>query len=206
MTTPRLFVVASPSGGGKTSLINALLQQDDRVALSVSHTTRAPRPGEEEGVHYYFVDDVTFEALAGRGAFLEHAQVFGYRYGTGRAAVVRQLADGFDVLLDIDWQGARQVRKSFPAARTIFILPPSLDVLRRRLVNRGQDSDEVIAHRMQAARDEISHADEFDYLVVNDDFQLALADLRAIIRLGQPKRTEQISKCREILAELLENG
>ena len=206
MSTPGLFVVASPSGGGKTSLVNALLQQDDHVALSVSHTTRAPRPGEKEGVHYYFVDNAAFKALAQQGAFLEHARVFGSRYGTGRAAVDHQLAAGFDVLLDIDWQGARQVRKSFPAVRTIFILPPSLDVLRHRLVNRGQDSDEVIARRMQAARDEISHASEFDYLVVNDDFQLALADLHAIIRNGQPKRSAQISKCREILAELLENG
>ena len=206
MSPPRLFVVASPSGGGKTSLVNALLQKDDHVALSISHTTRAPRPGEKEGVHYYFVNDATFEVLAEQGAFLEHAEVFGYRYGTGRAAVERQLADGFDVLLDIDWQGARQVRKSFPAARTIFILPPSLDVLRQRLVNRGQDSEEVIARRMQAAHDEISHAGEFDDLVVNDDFQSALADLHAIIRQGQPKRTEQMSKCREILAELLENG
>ena len=206
MSSPGLFVVASPSGGGKTSLVNALLQQDEHVALSVSHTTRAPRPGEEEGVHYYFVDDATFEALAEQGAFLEHARVFGSRYGTGRAAVAHQLASGFDVLLDIDWQGARQVRKSFPAARTIFILPPSLDVLRQRLVNRGQDSEEVIARRMQAARDEISHAGEFDYLVVNDDFQSALADLHAIIRQGQPRRTEQISKSREILAELLKTG
>jgi len=206
VSSPGLFVVASPSGGGKTSLVNALLQQDEHVALSVSHTTRAPRPGEEEGVHYYFVDDATFEALAEQGAFLEHARVFGSRYGTGRAAVAHQLASGFDVLLDIDWQGARQVRKSFPAARTIFILPPSLDVLRQRLVNRGQDSEEVIARRMQAARDEISHAGEFDYLVVNDDFQSALADLHAIIRQGQPRRTEQISKSREILAELLKTG
>jgi guanylate kinase len=201
-----LFVVASPSGGGKTSLVNALLQRDEHVALSISHTTRAPRPGEEEGVHYYFVDDPTFEALAEQGAFLEHARVFGFRYGTGRAAVARQLASGFDVLLDIDWQGARQVRKSFSAARTIFILPPSLDELRQRLVNRGQDSEEVIARRMQAARDEISHAGEFDYLVVNDEFQSALADLHAIIRRRQPRRTEQISKSREILAELLKTG
>jgi guanylate kinase len=141
VSPPRLFVVASPSGGGKTSLVNALLQQDDHVTLSISHTTRAPRPGEVAGVHYYFVNEATFEALAEQGAFLEHARVFGHRYGTGRAAVERQLADGFDVLLDIDWQGARQVRKSFPAARTIFILPPSLDALRQRLVNRGQDSD-----------------------------------------------------------------
>jgi len=206
VSSPRLFVVASPSGGGKTSLVNALLQQDEHVALSVSHTTRAPRPGEQEGVHYYFVDDATFEALAEEGAFLEHARVFGSRYGTGRAAVTRQLASGFDVLLDIDWQGARQVRKSFPAARTIFILPPSLDVLRQRLVKRGQDSEEVIARRMQAARDEISHAGEFDYLVVNDDFQSALADLHAIVRQGRPRRTEQISKSREILAELLKTG
>jgi guanylate kinase len=201
-----LYVVSSPSGGGKTSLVNALLQRDDRVALSVSHTTRAPRPGEQDGVHYYFVDDPTFEALAEQGAFLEHARVFDHRYGTGRAAVDRQLAQGLDVLLDIDWQGARQVRDTFPAARSIFILPPSLEVLHQRLVGRGQDSKDVISRRMHAARAEISHAGEFDFLVVNDDFELALADLHAIIRRGRPERPEKSTKSREILAELLENG
>ncbi|HET6592307.1 MAG TPA: guanylate kinase [Xanthomonadales bacterium] len=203
---PLLYVVSAPSGGGKTSLVNALLERDSRVALSVSHTTRSPRPGEVDGVHYYFVDDATFEGLAERGAFLEHARVFDHRYATGREPVEAQLAAGFDVLLDIDWQGARQIRQSFPAARTIFILPPSLDELRRRLVGRGQDAPEVIARRMEAARAEISHAGEFEFLIVNDDFEAALADLHAVIRQGRPMRDPQNGKSREILAELLETG
>ncbi len=126
MSAPVLYVVSAPSGGGKTSLVNALLERDEHVTLSVSHTTRAPRPGEKDGVHYYFVDEQEFEELARQGAFLEHARVFDHCYGTGRAEVERQLAAGYDVLLDIDWQGARQIRESFPAARTIFILPPSI--------------------------------------------------------------------------------
>lgn len=206
MKGPLLYVVAAPSGGGKTSLVNALLARDANVALSVSHTTRAPRPGEKNGVHYFFVSEAAFEDLVEHGAFLEHARVFDHRYGTGREAVQRQLAKGIDVLLDIDWQGARQIRKTFPAARTIFILPPSLDVLRQRLIDRGQDSDAVIERRMEAARAEISHASEFDYLIINDDFDAALADLHAIIRKGRPVRDGQNAKSREILAQLLETG
>jgi guanylate kinase len=203
---PLLYVISAPSGGGKTSLVNALLERDKHVALSVSHTTRSPRPGEIDGVHYYFVDDAAFEELASQGAFLEHARVFDHRYGTGREAVERQLADGYDVLLDIDWQGARQIRDTFSAARTIFILPPSLDVLRKRLIGRGQDSEAVIDRRMEAARAEISHAVEFDFLIINDEFEAALSDLHAIIREGRPIRDEENAKTREILAELLETG
>ena len=206
MSAPLLYVVSAPSGGGKTSLVNALLERDRSVALSISHTTRAPRPGEIDGVHYYFVDEATFDRLAAQGAFLEHALVFGYRYGTGRESVEAQLAKGLDVLLDIDWQGARQIRDSFPAVRSIFILPPSLDELRRRLVGRGQDSPEVIARRMEAARAEISHAGEFNFLIVNDEFEAALADLHAIIRQGHPVRDQQNVNSREILAHLLETG
>ena len=200
---PGLYVVSAPSGGGKTSLVNALLEQDDRVALSVSHTTRAPRPGERDGVHYYFVDDDTFETLARAGAFLEHARVFDHRYGTGREAVERQLARGCDVLLDIDWQGARQVRASYPGARSIFILPPSMAVLRQRLEKRGQDSAAVIERRMRDARAEISHADEFDFLIVNDDFSAALERLHDIVRRGQAATPADARKNREILAQLL---
>jgi guanylate kinase len=204
--SPGVFVVSSPSGGGKTSLVNALLQRDERVALSVSHTTRAPRPGEQDGVHYYFVDRPEFDRLVERGAFLEHAEVFGNCYGTGREAVERQLSEGYDVLLDIDWQGARQVRQSYPSARTVFILPPSMGVLRQRLERRGQDSEKVIAGRMRAARAELEHAAEFDFLVVNDDFEAALDDLHAIVRRGAPRRAGDLQKNREILAELLETG
>jgi guanylate kinase len=203
---PLLYVVSAPSGGGKTSLINALLRRDARVALSVSHTTRSPRPGEIDGTHYHFVDEDAFECLVGRGAFLEHARVFDHFYGTGREAVEHQLAEGFDVLLDIDWQGARQVRESFPAARSIFILPPSMEALRQRLVGRGQDSGDVIERRMSAARAEISHAGEFDFLIVNDDFEEAVADLHAIVRQGRPLRDQRNVKSREILAKLLESG
>ncbi|MGD2128837.1 MAG: guanylate kinase [Lysobacterales bacterium] len=201
-----LYVVSAPSGGGKTSLIKALLERDDRVALSVSHTTRPPRPGEKDGVHYHFVSEEAFEELVARGAFLEHARVFDHRYGTGREGVERQLASGFDVLLDIDWQGARQIRSSFPDCRSIFIIPPSMKALRQRLTRRGQDATETIDRRMRDARAEISHWNEFDFVVVNDDFERALADLQSIIRHGRPIRSDQDSRQREILAHLLENG
>ena len=203
---PRLYVVSAPSGGGKTSLVNALLEQDSRVALSVSHTTRPPRPGERDGVHYYFVDETAFETLAQQGAFLEHARVFDHRYGTGREAVERQLARGYDVLLDIDWQGARQIRDNYPSCKSIFIVPPSMEELRRRLTGRGQDSEETIDRRMREARAEISHWDEFDFVIVNDQFDTALADLKSIIRTGKPLRDEEGLRGRKILAELLETG
>jgi guanylate kinase len=206
LNDPNLFVVAAPSGGGKTSLISALLDKDRRVRLSVSHTTRPPRPGEQDGVHYYFVDEATFLRLIGQHAFLEHAKVFDCYYGTGRKAVEQQLAAGFDVLLDIDWQGARQIRAAFPACRSIFIIPPSLEVLRQRLVNRGQDSKKVIDRRMRDARAEISHWDEFDFIIINDDFDEALADLQSVIQRGKPRRTRTKELSREILAELLGTG
>ena len=204
--TPRLYVVSAPSGGGKTSLVNALLEADEQVRLSVSHTTRAPRPGEKDGVHYHFVSEDEFLAVVENDAFLEHAEVFGHRYGTGKEAVERQLSAGFDVLLDIDWQGARQIRDSYPACRTVFIVPPSIRELRRRLTGRGQDSEETIEKRMREARSEISHWDEFDFVIVNDRFDEALADLRSIIRTGAPVRDEDDSEKRKILAELLETG
>ena len=204
--TPRLYVVSAPSGGGKTSLVNALLEADEQVRLSVSHTTRAPRPGEKDGVHYHFVSEDEFLAVVENDAFLEHAEVFGHRYGTGKEAVERQLSAGFDVLLDIDWQGARQIRASYPACRTVFIVPPSIRELRRRLTGRGQDSEETIEKRMREARSEISHWDEFDFVIVNDRFDETLADLRSIIRRGAPVRDEDSSEKRKILAELLETG
>lgn len=206
MSEPRLYIVASPSGGGKSSLISALLKRDENVRLSVSHTTRAPRPGERDGTHYHFVDEEEFESLAAAGAFLEHARVFDNRYGTGRAQVEAQLAAGHDVLLDIDWQGARQVRASFPESRGIFILPPSLETLRERLTGRGQDAPEVVERRMRDARSEISHWDEFDYVVVNDDFDAALADLHTIVQTGAPLRRDQQRRIQEILADFLGSG
>jgi guanylate kinase len=205
LSEPGLYVIAAPSGGGKTSLIEALLERDDRVTLSVSHTTRPARPGEKDGVHYHFVSDDTFQQRVEAGEFLEHARVFDHRYGTGRKAVQRQLDAGFDVLLDIDWQGARQIRETFSGCISIFIVPPSLDELRNRLNRRGQDSEDVIARRMRDARSEISHWDEFDFLVVNDKFEDALEDLQSIIRTGQAKRQNQEKRNLKILAELLEN-
>ena len=198
--------MAAPSGGGKTSLVNALLEQDLQVKLSVSHTTRPPRPGERDGVHYHFVDEASFLNLVGQGAFLEHARVFDYYYGTGRMEVERQLKAGFDVLLDIDWQGARQIRASFPSCCGIFIIPPSLDVLRQRLIARGQDSKDVIQRRMRDAQSEISHWSEFDFIIINDVFDEALADMQSIIRHGKLKRPENEVQSREILAELLGTG
>lgn len=206
MNEAKLYVVAAPSGGGKTSLIKSLLARDDAVRLSVSHTTRPPRPGEQDQVHYHFVDAERFSRLVSEDAFLEHADVYDHRYGTGREAVESQLAQGFDVILDIDWQGARQIRSSFPACVSIFILPPSLETLRQRLRNRGQDSEEVIEKRMQKARAEIAHWDEFDFLIINDDFQAALADLQSIIRSGKLQRQGQQERYVKILAELLQSG
>ena len=201
----RLYVVAAPSGGGKTSLINALLQKDKQLRLSVSHTTRPPRPGEVDGQHYHFVSADEFTRLVDQQAFLEHAQVYDNRYGTGRDEVQQKLDEGFDVMMDIDWQGAEQIRHSFPACRSIFILPPSLQELHDRLARRGQDSAKGIERRMAKARSELSHASEFDYMIVNDDFDAAVEDLYSIIhgrthaRAGQGQRTETL------LAQMLEN-
>jgi len=206
LNNPGLYVVAAPSGGGKTSLIEALIEKDHRVSLSVSYTTRAARPGEKNGVHYHFVDDPAFIGLIGKNAFLEHAEVYGHRYGTAREAVEIKLHAGFDVLLDIDWQGARQIRKTFPFCCSIFILPPSLKTLRNRLAWRGQDSEEAIDRRMREAREEISHWSEFDYLIINDNFDQALADLQSIVRHRKLHRPDQQDHYDDLLAELLEIG
>ncbi|MBS1214295.1 MAG: guanylate kinase [Proteobacteria bacterium] len=200
---PNLYVVAAPSGGGKTSLVNALLQRDPRIRLSVSHTTRPPRPGEVDGVHYHFVDETTFSKLVEEGAFLEYARVYGHFYGTGRDSVTGHLAAGYDVMLDIDWQGARQVRLSFPRCCSIFILPPSLEELQKRLSRRGQDGADVIARRMQQARSEMAHCREFDFIVINDDFAAALEDIHSIVRRRTPVRPGQEGRITALLAELL---
>ncbi|MDX1698285.1 MAG: guanylate kinase [Thiohalobacterales bacterium] len=201
-----LLIVAAPSGGGKTSLVNALLETDEMLTLSVSHTTRPPRSSEREGEHYYFVDQPEFERLVREDAFLEHAIVFGNHYGTHAGLLAEKLEQGLDVILEIDWQGARQVRERFPGCCSVFILPPSLDTLRERLSRRATDSSEVIARRMEEAKSEMSHWSEFDYLVVNDQFETALDDLQAVVRSLRLARARQQQAHHELLAELLGNG
>jgi guanylate kinase len=203
MNTGTLYIVAAPSGAGKTSLVKSLVETTPGVVVSVSHTTRPPRPGEQDGAHYHFVSPATFDAMLAKDAFLEHAQVFGNRYGTSRAAVSARLEAGLDVILEIDWQGARQVRALEPDSTTIFVLPPSREALRQRLANRGQDSPEIIEQRMAAALDELSHYAEFDYLVVNDEFSAALEALRAIVIANRQRRETQLTRQRELLTALL---
>jgi guanylate kinase len=198
-----LYIVSAPSGAGKTSLLKVLLERDPTLKLSVSHTTRTPRPGEVDGVHYHFVSVDEFMHLAGEGAFLEQAQVFDNFYGTSQVAVQSLLDEGSDVVLEIDWQGARQVRKLFPEAISIFIVPPSVAALRERLGNRGQDDDEVIERRMRDARSELSHYAEYDYLVVNDDFDVAVAELQCIVRAERLKLVQSAERNAEALQEML---
>lgn len=199
-----LYIISAPSGAGKSSLLRALLETlGAELAVSVSHTTRYPRPGEVDGKDYHFVDGVAFDGMVSRGEFLEHAQVFGNRYGTSRQAVADLLATGVDVTLEIDWQGARLVKELMPATASIFILPPSLEALQQRLQDRGQDDNEVIDRRMREAVSEMSHFDEYDYLVINDVFQEALDELVLIIRSGQLRLAPQCGRHAALLADLL---
>ena len=198
-----LFIVAAPSGAGKTSLVKALVESLANVVVSVSTTTRAMRPGEIDGVDYHFVDVATFESLIAAGRFLEHARVFDNYYGTSHDAIKSQLDQGLDVILEIDWQGAQQVRQRMPACRSVFILPPSRQVLEKRLRARGQDGETLIARRMRDAVSEMSHYDEFDYLIVNDDFDQALAELRAIFMARRQETRIQQSRRQELLGRLL---
>ena len=199
----RLYTVSAPSGAGKTSLVSALLRRDPRLLVSVSHTTRAMRPGEIDGVNYHFVTRKRFESMLADHDFLEHATVFGNLYGTSRSWVLETLNTGVDVVLEIDWQGARQVRESIAEALSIYILPPSLETLRSRLEMRRQDGEETIRQRMREAVGEMSHYDEANYLLVNNVFEHALADLEAIIRADRLRLAPQAMRLRELITELL---
>jgi guanylate kinase len=189
-----LFVVSAPSGAGKTSLVNALLAADPAVRKSVSYTTRAPRPGEADGHDYHFVAMPEFERMIEADDLLEHARVHGNCYGTGRTWVLDALAAGDDIVLEIDWQGAQQVRRLYPLAVSVFILPPSIEALESRLRGRGQDSEEVIARRVQAARAEIAHVDEFDYVIVNSVFATAARELQSIVIAHRLMRPAQLAR------------
>lgn len=199
----RLFTVSAPSGAGKTSLVNALIQKLPGLSISVSHTTRKMRPGEVDGVNYNFVDKAEFERMIAAEGFLEHAEVFGNFYGTSSSWVQSALADGQNVILEIDWQGAEQVRRLLPETQGIFILPPSREVLRERLTNRGQDEESVIDARMAEAKAEISHYLEADYLVINDDFEVALAELQDIIQQQNLEPKKDFYKHQRLIEDLL---
>lgn len=198
-----LFIVSAPSGAGKTSLVKALIASLDNVVVSVSHTTRPSRPGEVDGVNYHFVDEETFLKLRSEDGFFEWAEVFGNLYGTATAGIDDQLARGIDVILEIDWQGARQIREQRDDAVSLFILPPSTATLRQRLTARGQDNDEVIEKRMLAAKAELAHYNEADFLVLNDVFERALEDLQSIVRACRLKQEKQSKNLRNTLSDLL---
>ncbi|MBW8366962.1 MAG: guanylate kinase [Arenimonas sp.] len=198
-----LYIVAAPSGAGKSSLVNAVLAREPGIALSISFTSRAPRPGERHAQHYHFVDKAEFQRMIAAGDFFEHALVHGDYKGTARQSVEPQLAAGKDVLLEIDWQGARQVREKMPEAISVFILPPSLDALQTRMRNRGQDTEEVIARRLAAAREEMSHHDEFDFVIVNEHFDAAAAELRSIFVAQRLRQADQARRHAALIAELL---
>jgi guanylate kinase len=203
MKRGRLYVISAPSGAGKTSLVKALLKSEPRLRLSISHTTRTRRPTEVEGREYHFVSKPQFEELIARGEFLEHARVFDNNYGTSRGFVESQLAQGHDVLLEIDWQGARQVRRAMPECVSIFVLPPARQALAERLARRATDTPEVIRRRLADAATDMSHYDEFDYVVVNDDFDRAVADLKRILEGKGEDLKSSRTELKPLLAELL---
>ena len=201
--TGHLYIVAAPSGAGKTTLVRLLLENDPGICLSISTTTRLPRPGEQNGREYHFVDVPIFLERIGNGDFLEWAEVHGNYYGTSKGWIADQMTAGQDVLLEIDWQGAQQVRKVFPEAIGVFILPPSLEALQERLSGRGTDSPETIARRMAAARDEMRHVDEFDYVIINDDLQQALANLRSVVSASRLQYATQRQRHSALFTALL---
>ena len=198
-----LYIVTAPSGAGKTTLVSLLLKNDSGIRLSISSTTRAPRTGEQDGREYHFVDVQSFQEQVSHGNFLEWAEVHGNYYGTSKSWIEAEMSAGRDVLLEIDWQGAQQVRKVFPEAIGVFILPPSMQVLEARLSGRGTDSAEVIARRISAARDEMRHVDEFDYVIINDDLHQALEDLQSVVSASRLKYTTQLQRHSALFATLL---
>ena len=198
-----LYIVAAPSGAGKSSLVNACLARDPGIALSISFTSRAPRPGERHAEHYHFVSVDEFQRMVAAGDFFEHALVHGDWKGTARQSVEPQLAAGKDVLLEIDWQGARQVREQVPEAVSVFILPPSKQALEQRMRARAQDSEQVIRQRLAAAREEMSHYDEFDYVIVNETFAIAVEEMCSIFTASRLRRERQVARHRELIAALL---
>ncbi len=201
--TGHLYIVAAPSGAGKTTLVRMLLASDPHICLSISQTTRSPRPGERDGREYHFIDMPAFLAQVESGEFFEWAQVHGNYYGTSKRWIAEQMGAGRDVLLEIDWQGAQQVRKAFPAAIGIFILPPSLAVLRERLSRRGTDSPETVARRITAAREEMRHVNEFGYVIINDELQQAYASLMSVIAASRLQYENQKQRHRALFSSLL---
>jgi len=197
--TGNLFIICAPSGAGKTSLVNALLEREPDLELSVSYTTRAPRSAEKDGREYHFVSRERFVHMAGQGDFLESAEVHGNLYGTSQAWIESRTREGRDILLEIDWQGAQQVRRLVPASVTVFVLPPSLEVLRKRLTSRGQDTSEVIESRLANAREEIAHVEEFDYVIINQNFDVAVVDLVSIVRATRLQVTAQLTRHRDLI-------
>ncbi len=197
-----LFVISAPSGAGKTSLVQALLNINPQISLSVSYTTRAPRAGEVDGQAYHFVSREQFLEMAARGEFLESAEVYGNLYGTSQRWIGEETAKGRDVLLEIDWQGAQQVRKLFPHCITIFILPPSLEALEQRLNGRGKDSAEVIAKRLAAVREDVSHVAEFDYVIINDNLNEALRELNAVVLAARLRGSRQLARHQQLINQL----
>ncbi|CAG7856755.1 guanylate kinase [biofilm metagenome] len=203
MSYGKLYIISAPSGAGKTSLVRQLIAETNRLVVSISHTTRHIRPGEAHGTDYYFVSQDEFKSLINKGELLEHAQVFDNFYGTAKTTVETNLNQGLDVILEIDWQGAQQIRRIHPDCMSIFILPPSTEVLEQRLKYRGQDDEQVIARRMRDAVTELRHHDEFDYLIVNDDFARALIELKSIIIANRLSKLRQTENLRPLIARLL---
>ena len=197
-----LFIISAPSGAGKTSLVHALLGINPHIDLSVSYTTRDPRPGEQDGKDYHFVSREIFLEMAKRGEFLESAEVYGNLYGTSQTWISQEIAKGRDILMEIDWQGAAQVRRLFPDSVSIFILPPSIAALEQRLKGRGKDNDEVIAHRMAAVREDFAHVAEFDYVIINDDLDVALRELDAVVVSSRLRVSKQMSRYQDLINQL----